>query len=138
MWQPPSWRTPSTQVTSTQHQSTRPVFSGKIQSHNTSFFLILDYLYLYLISTYIFLSSSETKKTNTFQSFNKIRFNALTSHTYYHATKRSPTWQPPNLELQATLDNNFIGLETSLEVELLLINKYSLSSTFSLCNNFLK
>ena len=92
----------------------------------------LSYIYLYL------LVQLRNKKTNTFQSFNKIRFNALTSHTYHHATKRSPTWQPPNLELQATLDNNFIGLETSLEVELLLINKYSLSSTFSLCNNFLK
>ena len=34
----------------------------------------------------------------------------------------SPRWRPPDLEFRATLDKNFIGLESSLEAEILVSN----------------
>ena len=42
----------------------------------------------------------------------------MTSHTRHQAAKSSPRWRPPDLRFRATLDENFIGLESSLEVEI--------------------
>ena len=44
------------------------------------------------------------------------------SHTRYQAAKSSPRWRPPDLEFRASLDENFIGLESSLEAEISVIN----------------
>ena len=38
------------------------------------------------------------------------------------AAMSSPRWRPPYLEFQATLDENFIGLESSLETEISVSN----------------
>ena len=44
------------------------------------------------------------------------------SHTHHQATKSSPIWRPPDLEVWASLDKNFKGVESSLEVEILVSN----------------
>ena len=44
------------------------------------------------------------------------------SHTYHQAAGNSPRWRPPDLEFLATLDDNFIGLESSLKVKILVSN----------------
>ena len=47
----------------------------------------------------------------------------LTSHTHHQAAKSSPNWQPPDLKVWATLiDKNFEGVESSLEVKILVSN----------------
>ena len=55
----------------------------------------------------------------------KLRLSASMSSTCHQAARSSPRWQPPDLELQATLDDNFIGLESPLEVEILVSNLYT-------------
>ena len=44
------------------------------------------------------------------------------SRTRQQAARNSPRWRPPILEFRATLDENFIGLESSLEAEILVSN----------------
>ena len=51
------------------------------------------------------------------------------SRTRQQAARNSPRWRPPILEFRATLDENFIGLESSLEAEILVSN-------LPLCNLF--
>ena len=52
----------------------------------------------------------------------KLRLGALMSRTRQQAARNSPRWPPPILEFRATLDENFIGLESSLEAEILVSN----------------
>ena len=54
----------------------------------------------------------------------KLRLGALTlmSRTRQQAARNSPRWRPPILEFRATLDENFIELESSLEAEILVSN----------------
>ena len=53
------------------------------------------------------------------------------SHTRHQAARSSPRWQSPDLKFRATLDENFIGLESSLEAEILVskLPLYNLLST---------
>ena len=44
------------------------------------------------------------------------------SRTRQQAARNSPRWRPPILEFRATLDENFIELESSLEAEILVSN----------------
>jgi len=46
----------------------------------------------------------------------------MTSRTRHRAARSSPRWQPPDLEFLATLEENFIGLESSSKVEILVSN----------------
>ena len=47
----------------------------------------------------------------------------MTSHTHHQAAKSSPNWQLPDLKVWATLiDKNFEGVESSLEVKILVSN----------------
>ena len=61
----------------------------------------------------------------------KLRLSASMSSTCHQAARSSPRWRPPDLEFQATLDDNFIGLESPLEVEILVSNLYTF--VLSLC-----
>ena len=44
------------------------------------------------------------------------------SHISHQAARSSPRWRPPDLEFLASLVENFIGLESFLEVEISLSN----------------
>ena len=62
------------------------------------------------------------EETRSFERLNKLRLSALTSHTRHQAAKSSLIWRPPDLEVWATLDKNFKGVESCLEVEILVSN----------------
>ena len=64
----------------------------------------------------------QNKETRSFEWLNKLRLSSLMSHTRHQATKSSPIWRPPDLEVWASLDKNFKGVESSLEVEILVSN----------------
>ena len=55
----------------------------------------------------------------------KLRLSASMSSTCHQAARSSPRWRPPDLEFQATLDDNFIRLESPLEAEILVSNLYT-------------
>ena len=44
------------------------------------------------------------------------------SHTRHQAARSSPRWRLPDLEFLASSDQNFIGLESFLEVKISLSN----------------
>ena len=46
----------------------------------------------------------------------------MTACTRHQASMSSPRWRLPDLEFRDTLDENFIGLESSLEAEILVSN----------------
>ena len=44
------------------------------------------------------------------------------SHTHHQAARSSPRWQTPDLKFRVTVDENFIGVESSLEAEISVSN----------------
>ena len=65
------------------------------------------------------------KKKNNICVQAKLRLSASMSSTCHQAARSSPRWRPPDLEFQATLDDNFIRLESPLEAEILVSNLYT-------------
>ena len=61
----------------------------------------------------------QTKKSvEWFNLSANVRLSAFTSRTHNQAARISPRWWLPDLEFWATLDKNFMRLESSLEVEI--------------------
>ena len=56
------------------------------------------------------------EETRSCEGFNKLKLSALPTHTRHQAAKSSPRWPTPVLEFRASLDENFLGLESPLEV----------------------
>ena len=88
-------------------------------NHSTLFFVCFG---LCLLWSWL-LVQLWNEETRSFEWLNKLRLSALTSHTHHQAAKSSPNWQPPDLKVWATLiDKNFEGVESSLEVKILVSN----------------
>ena len=67
------------------------------------------------------INTNRNKQKRSVEWFNlsaNLRLSALPSRTHNWAARISPRWWLPDLEFWATLDENFMGLESSLEVEI--------------------
>ena len=103
---------------STWCECAQPEVGRKIKSLNT-FFVCFGLCLLWSWP----LVQLWNKETRSFEWLNNLRLSALTSHTHHQAAKSSPNWQPPDLRVWATLiDKNFEGVESSLEVKILVSN----------------
>ena len=67
------------------------------------------------------INTNRNKQKRSVEWFNlsaNLRLSAFPSRTHNWAARISPRWWLPDLEFWATLDENFMGLESSLEVEI--------------------
>ena len=95
----------------------QPEVGRKIKSLNT-FFCLFQIVFILVMT-----ACAAVKRRNKKFWLNKLRLSALTSHTHHQAAKSSPNWRPPDLKDWATLiDKNFKGVESSLEVKILVSN----------------
>ena len=68
------------------------------------------------------IRNEEKRSVEWFNLSAILGLSSLTSHTRHQAARSSPRWRRPDLEFLASLDQNFIGLESFLEVEISLSN----------------
>ena len=67
------------------------------------------------------INTNRNKQKRSLEWFNlsaNLRLSTFPSRTHNWAARISPRWWLPDLEFWATLDENFMGLESSLEVKI--------------------
>ena len=80
------------------------------------------------------INTNRNKQKRSVEWFNlsaNLRLSAFPSRTHNWAARISPRWWLPDLEFWATLDENFMGLESSLEVEISVNNLPFWTSTLT-------